>query len=532
MIEHLRAFAVASGVLMATSTVAPGLAQKPGGILRQYMIDSPASMSIHEEATPVATRPMMGVFNNLLLYGQHVAQNSVQAIVPELATGWSSSEDGKELSFTLRQGVKWHDGRPFTANDVKCTWDLLTGKSSEKLRINPRKAWYQNVEGVATNGDFAVTFQLRRPQPALLALLASGLAPVYPCHVPPRDMRAHPIGTGPFKFVEFKPNESIRVRRNPDYWKQDRPYLDGIEWTIVPNRSTAILGFAAGKFDMTWPYDVAIPLLKDLKAQAPQAICEVAPLHAQRSLTVNREVPPFDNPEIRRAMALSLDRKAFIDILDEGQGDIGGVMLPPPAGVWGLPPELLTDLPGYGPDVEKRRSEARGIMAKFGFGPDHPLAVKVSARNIPISRDPAIILIDQLKTIHINGELDPVDTAVWLPKLLRKDYVVGLNLGAAAIDDPDPVFYTSYVCGADLNVTRYCNPEIDKLIDRQSTEPDREQRKKLVWEIDRRLQLDGARPIIFYYRAATCWQPYVKGFTIMVNSIFNGWRMEDAWLDK
>jgi len=508
------------------------LAQKQGGTLKIYHRDSPASMSILEEATLSTSMPMMGVFNNLLLYDQHVAQNSLQAIVPELATGWSWSEDGKELSFTLRQGIKWHDGRPFTANDVKCTWDLLTGKSSEKLRINPRKAWYQNVEAAATNGDFGVTFQLRRPQPALLALLASGLAPVYPCHVPPRDMRAHPVGTGPFKFVEFKPNETIMVRRNPDYWKNDRPYLDGIEWTIVPNRSTAILGFAAGKFDMTWPYDVAIPLLKDLKSQAPQAICEVAPLNANRTLIINREVPPFDNPEIRRAMALSLDRKAFIDIMDEGEGDIGGVLLPPPAGIWGLPPELLTDLPGYGPDVEQRRAEARGIMAKFGFGPDHPLAVKVSARNIPISRDPAIILIDQLKTIGINGELDPVDTAVWFPKLLRKDYVVGLNLGAGAIDDPDPIFYTNYVCGADLNVTRYCNPEIDKLIDQQSTEPDREKRKQLVWEIDRRLQQDGARPIIFYYSAATCWQPYVKGFTIMVNSIFNGWRMEDAWLDK
>jgi len=528
----IRAIVAASLLMSGLGAVNFALAQKSGGTLKIYHRDSPASMSILEEATLSTSMPMMGVFNNLLLYDQHVPQNSLQAIVLELATGWSWSEDGKELSFMLREGVKWHDGRPFTANDVKCTWDLLTGKSSEKLRINPRKAWYQNLEGVATNGDFAVTFELKQPQPALLALLASGLAPVYPCHVPPRDIRAHPVGTGPFKFVEFKPNESIRVRRNPDYWKNDRPYLDGIEWTIVGNRSTAVLGFAAGKFDMTWPYDVAIPLLKDLKAQAPQAVCEVAPLNANRTLIINREVPPFDNPEIRRAMALSLDRKAFIDIMDEGQGDVGGAMLPPPAGVWGLPPDLLTDLPGYGPDVEKRRSEARGIMAKLGFGPDHPLAVKVSARNIPISRDPAIILIDQLKTIHINGELDPVDTAVWFPKLLRKDYVVGLNLGAGAIDDPDPIFYTNYVCGADLNVTRYCNPEIDKLIDQQSMEPDREQRKKLVWEIDRRLQQEGARPIIFYYRAATCWQPYVKGFTIMVNSIFNGWRMEDVWLDK
>ena len=328
----IRAIVAAALLLSVLGTGYPALAQKPGGTLKIYHRDSPASMSILEEATLSTSMPMMGVFNNLLLYDQHVPQNSLQAIVPELATSWSWSEDGKELSFTLRQGVKWHDGRPFTAKDVQCTWDLLTGKSSEKLRINPRKAWYQNLERVTTNGDFAVTFELKRPQPALLALLASGLAPIYPCHVSPRDMRAHPIGTGPFKFVEFKPNEAVRVKRNPDYWKNDRPYLDGIEWTIVPNRSTAVLGFAAGKFDMTWPYDVAIPLLKDLKAQAPQAICEVAPLNANRTLIINREVPPFDNPEIRRAMALSLDRKAFIDIMNEGQGDIGGAMLPPRPG--------------------------------------------------------------------------------------------------------------------------------------------------------------------------------------------------------
>ena len=106
-------------------------------------------------------------------------------------------------------------------------------------------------------------------------------------------------------------------------------------------------------------------------------------------------------------MALTIDRGAFIDIITLGLGDIGGAMQPAPEGVWGMPPEMLTDLPGCGPHVEQRRAEARGIMAKFGFGTDHPLAVKVSARNIPISRDPAIILIDQLKTIGIKGELDP-----------------------------------------------------------------------------------------------------------------------------
>src|SRR5207245_8380477 len=85
----------------------------------------------------------------------------------------------------------------------------------ERLRLNPRKSWWGNVVEIATDGPAEATFVLKRPQPAILALIASGYSPVYPCHVPPRDMRQHPIGTGPFKFVEFKPNEAIRIARNP-----------------------------------------------------------------------------------------------------------------------------------------------------------------------------------------------------------------------------------------------------------------------------------------------------------------------------
>src|SRR5256885_10786566 len=101
------------------------------------------------------------------------------------------------------------------------------------------------------------------PQRAFIALLASGYSPVYPCHVTPAQMRSHPIGTGPFKFVEFKPNEHIKVTRNSDYWKQGRPYLDGIEYKIIPNVSTRLLSFVSGKFDFL--PGVSIPLLKDVK---------------------------------------------------------------------------------------------------------------------------------------------------------------------------------------------------------------------------------------------------------------------------
>ena len=246
--------AAAAGLLLGIGIGNPASAQKPGGILKVYFFDSPASMSIHEEATFAALGPMMGVFNNLVMYEQDVPLSSLESIVPDLASEWSWDEDKTALTFKLHQGVKWHDGKPFTAKDVKCTWDMLQGKTTEKLRLNPRKAWYLNLEEVVPKGDFEVTFRLKRPQPAFVALLASGWSPVYPCHVPARDMRQHPIGTGPFKFVEFKPNEHIKVERNPDYWKKDRPYLDGIDWDIIKNVSTGQLAFVSGKVDMTSPF--------------------------------------------------------------------------------------------------------------------------------------------------------------------------------------------------------------------------------------------------------------------------------------
>src|ERR1700752_4885349 len=264
MKAKLLSLLVACGALGGLWASDPALAQKSGGVLRIPLGTSIASVSPHEESTIVVLGPMMGVFNNLVMFDQHVPQNTLSSIVSDLASSWSWSEDGKELTFKLRDGVKWHDGKPFTAADVKCTWDLITGKSSEKLRVNPRKSWYRNLDEVTTNGDFEVTFHLKRPQPAFLALLASGYAPIYPCHVPPREMRSHPVGTGPFKFVEFKPNETIKLTRNPDYWKPDRPYLDGVEYTIVRNVSTAILAFAAGKFDMTHPNSIGVRLLKDV----------------------------------------------------------------------------------------------------------------------------------------------------------------------------------------------------------------------------------------------------------------------------
>ena len=196
-----------------------------------------------------------------------------------------------------------------------------------------------------------------------------------------------------------------------------------------------------------------------------------------------------------------------------------------------MPREMLEQLTGYGPDVKKNREEARALMRSLGYGPDHRLQVKVSARNIAWYRDPAAILIDQLKEIWIDGELDAVETANWVPKLMRKDFTVAMGLSGSAVDDPDTQFYENYSCRSPRNYTG-CNPEVDALVERQSAEMDPAKRKGQVWQIERKLIDAAVRPIIFFMRQGTCWQPEVKGLTLMENSIFNSWRMEDVWLDR
>ena len=510
----------------------PAAAQKQSGTLKYYHRDNPPTTSIHEEATVSTVNPFMAVFNNLVLFDQGKPVNSLETIVPDLAESWTWSADRKRLTFKLRQGIKWHDGKSFTSKDVGCTFDLLLGKAKEGLRLNPRQVWYHNVMNVRLDGDFEVTFELKELQPSFLALLASGYTPIYPCHVSPREMRSRPIGTGPFKFVEFRRNEVIRLTRNESYWKQGRPYLDAIEVRIIPSRSTRILAFVSGEFDMTYDTDVPIPLIKDVESQAPKAICQLRPTGVYVNLLVNQEAAPFNDARLRHAAALAIDRKSFDDILGQGKLGLSGAMQPLPEGAWGMPEEMLRSLPGYGADVEKNAADARAIMQGLGYGPDKLLKLKVSTRDIAIYRDPAVILIDQLKKIYIDAELDVVDTTIWHRKVTRGDYAIGLNLTGLAVDDPDVNFVENYTCSSERNYNKYCSPEVERLIALQSREEDHEKRKAIVWQIERKLAEDVARPVIHFQRAATCWYPWVKGLVLHQNSIYNGARFEDVWLDR
>ena len=516
-------------VALAMSVASTALAQKTGGVLKRANDENPPSASLHEEGSNIVSTPFVPVFNNLIEFDQTKPLSQPDAIVPDLATSWSWSADNKTLTFKLRRGVSFHDGKPFTAADVKCTWDAITEKRDAGWRRNTRKSWYVNLQEVIVDAEDQVSFRLARPQPSFLHFFAAAWSVVYPCHVDGRTMRQRPIGTGPFMVKSFEPGKMIRLVKNPNYFKPGRPYLDGIEMPIITSASTRLLAFLAGHTDI---YTPSATLLAEVKQKLPDALCDVGLSYAYTQLLINRSTPPFNDVRVRRAMALAMDREAVIKVKGAGLDRLGGELMPPPEGFWGLDKAELAAIPGYGPDLEKRQEEARKLMREAGFGPDKPLTLVLSTRDVPRYRDVSIIILDNLSKIYVKGEMKTYDTAIWTGVVTKRNYTVGVRSRGQPIDDPDVSFYESFSCTSLRNIDGFCSKELEALFEQQSTTVDPGARKKLVKEIDRKLQMDIVRPTITFAALPYCRRPYVKGYVPSLNNQYSNLRMENVWLDR
>ncbi|MFH1605251.1 MAG: ABC transporter substrate-binding protein, partial [Pseudomonadota bacterium] len=436
-------------------------------------------------------------------------------------------------TFKLRQGVKWHDGKPFTSADVQCTFDTLIGKRDSHWRKSPRKQWYGNLKEVTVAGPYEVRLRLGRPQPSFLSFLASGWTAIYPCHVDGPVMRRKPIGTGPFKFVESGGTDLIRLVKNRDYWKPGRPYLDGIDSRVVHSMATRVLSFMAGEFDITGISDInSTNTVKDILKQAPKAICESTATPITSIMVINHKLPPFDNIKVRRAISLALDREAFA-ATTQGDGRVSGMMLSPPYGAWGLSPEQLAKVPGYGKNVERNRAEARKLMREAGYGPDNKLKTSYMVRlSIASGLIGGSLMADQLRSIYIEGDVEQKEYTIFQGAMMKGAYALGYHSTAAALDDPDVLFYERYTCTSMRNYSHYCNRETEAMIDEQSATVDPVKRKKLVQAIELKLQHDVAMPTLYMSTDKQCWYGKVKGFVKGANSIQTHLRMEDVWLDR
>ena len=533
----LALFLILSGLAVvpaAAQAPAPTVREgKPGGTLRMVLReDLPQGFAIHETATNSVTWPSMPCYSNLVVYDQTKRLGRMETIVPELAEKWSWQDNYRNLVFFLRKDVKWHDGQPFTSKDVKFTFDVVreAADAPAKLRINPRKEWYANVDAVEAPDPHTVVFRLKRPQPSLVAMLASGYSPVIPAHVPIAEHRSRCIGTGPFKFKEWKRGQTVDLVRNPDYFVKGRPYLDGVRYTVIVERGTRVAALQTNQIDAAYPGETTLSIAEQLKGAVPSMVFTETASNVSENLLLNTKKPPFDNVKVRRALSFAIDRRAYTQTVHRGAAVIGASLAPKPWGVWGLVDKDLNQLPGYGGAAEGRAT-AKKLLAEAGFGPGHPLKVEIVTRAIAIYLDFSGFVISDLKQVGVEATLKQIETAQWHAMATRGDYQIGANLTGIGPDDPDANLYENYACGSPRNYSQYCSEEVMKMIDAQSQELDPKKRLALNYTIQRKLEADAARPILDWkLDYFTVW-PHVKNL-IPHQSIYNFGRMQEVWTDK
>jgi peptide/nickel transport system substrate-binding protein len=519
-------------LIAALGAPAVGQTPKRGGILNSMVIEDPPGFSIHEAATISTVWPMSPCYSNLVYFDPLKPQESADTVIPELAERWSWQDGHRNLVFFLRKNVKWHDGHPFTSKDVKYTFDVVreAKEAPAKLRLSPRKDWYANVDAIEAPDPHTVVFRLKRPQPSLLLMLAAGYSPVYPAHVPLPELRQRCVGTGPFRLKEYARGQYIDLERNPDYFVPNRPYLDGIRYYVITERGTRLAALQAGRLDAFAPLEMTRAMADSARKSAPRLVVAETGQLGSDNVVLNHKRAPFDNVAVRRAISHAMDRAGSVRGVRHGGAVVGGALMSRPYGAWGLLDKDLRALPGYA-DPAKDKAEARRLLASAGYGPGKPLKVELVTRSTPIYLDLASYVVDQLRQVGIEATVKQLETAAWFPALARRDYALGANLTAPAIDDPDAALYENYKCGSSRNYTDYCSEEMDRLIDQQSSELDRQKRLELVWAIQKKLELDVARPILGWRKEYFTQWPHVKNL-VPHHSLYNWGRKQEVWLDR
>jgi peptide/nickel transport system substrate-binding protein len=534
----LRSAALGLAALLATVCLAgaPAEAQgakpKRGGVLNTVLIEDPPGLIIHESATVSNTWPMSPCYSNLVFFDPLKGQESVDTVIPELAERWSWQDNYRNLVFFLRRNVKWHDGKPFTSADVKYTFDVAreAPETTARFRLSARKEWWANVASIEAPEPYTVVFHLKRPQPSLLLMLASGYSPVLPAHVPLNELRQKCVGTGPFRQKEWLRGQLVEMERNPDYFVPDRPYLDGIRYTIIRERGTRLAALQAGRLDAFVPLEMTKAMADTAKSVTPALVIAEIGQNGSDNVLINHKRAPFDNPLVRKAVNLALDRRSYVRSVRQDGAVVGAALMPRPMGFWGLAEADLRTLAGYR-DPARDKAEAKKLLAEAGYGPGKPLRLEMVTRTSPIYVDLASYAVDQLRLVGVEATVKQLDTSAWFPALARREFQIAANLTAGGFDDPDAYLVENYKCGSSRNYTDYCNESVDRQIEAQSQELDRVKRLKMVADIQRTLEAEVARPMLGWRKEYFAQYPYVKNL-LPHNALYNYGRMQEVWLDK
>jgi peptide/nickel transport system substrate-binding protein len=486
---------------------------KKGGTLILARAGEATNLDPHKVPAFTSAR----VFELVYSYVMRLDENL--GVQPDLAESVpTTSADGKTVTVKLRSGVKFHNGDALTSADVKYTFDRIIDTKTAAVA----RSFFADVDTITAPDPTTVIFNLKNPNAAMIAYMAHPNTGIVSKKIGEANAdlskKETAIGSGPFKLAEWVPDNFMRFEANKDYYVSGQPYLDGIRINVVPDESGITAALRTKAADMAIIYDAKVA--KTLRSESGITL-SAKPSLSYNLLFVNTKRKPFDNIKVRQAIAYAIDRRAIIDAVAFGEGEVTGPIAPALAN-YALP---TSQYPLYTRDVAK----AKQLLTEANVGPVS-FTILTSTTEPAYGKDIAQLVQAQLAEAGIAMKIETTELTQYVDRWLKADFdmATGLNGGGP---DPDFYVYRYFTDDGNLNfVTSYKNPVSSDAIKQARASSDPAKRKDLYTTAQKEL-VNGV-PFIWLYvgRDYNATLPTTKGFTHLPNgSIIY---LRQTWLDK
>ena len=458
-------------------------------------------------------------------------------LIPDLARTWEISDGGTTVTFHLAEGVTWHDGEPFSSEDVK--WTIERIKNPPEGMVSPRQGVFRStVESVDVVDPNTIQVKSDGFSPLLVPLFSNGWNGIIPKHIsevdPVNAMMTQVVGTGPFRLIEPPTTTLWRYERNPDYFEEDLPYLDEIEYHIIQDpqaQAAALLTKKVYFNDSIGGINTSPELAQAIADQEPGIVFSPIPTITISHLSMNSTKAPFDDLRVRQAVSEAINRKTIGDLGPQA-GTVGTGNFP--LGPWALPTEVQESLIGYGPDMDARIANAEALLADYesenGEIDWGSISLQCSS-NITWSCPNAEVVQQLISKIGIEVDLEPLDVTAHRGNEVSGDYFMSSLAAGLDFDDPIDTFGQLYITEGGRWYQRRSIAELDELFAQQKGEGDFEKRRELVWEMDQIAMNDASFLILHWWQFNRVQWDFVKGLTSTASARTTNARMTYTWLD-
>lgn len=470
------------------------------------------------------------MYNNLIRLN---IVDGLKTIVPDVTEKWDVAADGLTYTFKLRSGVLFHDGTPLTADDVVATYNRMILPPQGVVSL--LKDRFSAVAKVETMDPLTVKFTMKQPSPIFLLVMTDATQAIYSkktLDANNNDLRKIQVapGTGPFMFKEYKEAEKWTLVKNPNYWNKDLPYLDSVELIHVPawsDRGTAVL---TGQADLSW--NVSKETFDEGAKKPDVTKTNRVGTFGAYQVIINTKQKPFDDPRVRRAINLALNKQGLIEAF-KTQEQIDLSRWVPHGGEFATPREMIATLPGYRPDKTQDIADAKKLLADAGFADGIKGVELLSASVPPHAEVMAPAIQDQLKrALNIEIKIRVAERSLLVEDQKAGRFTLVLDTPSSPISDFSPLGNTYFKTGGSQNYGGYSSLKFDDLLKKADTEIDPAKRKDLLNQIQDALDQDPPWLFIGYTDHLIMWRAYVKGMALDKRVQLEWGRVDTAWLDK